>query len=367
MPEAPDFPRDASVYQKLFEQTRIGTWELDLSNNHVGWSKVFRELLGAPADMPASHAAFMSFIYPGDHEAMRRNDEALRANRGGTFLPFRVVRANGEVRWLQNVGQVVRDGEKLIGAVVDITERRALEDILEAQKAQMVTAGKLSSLGEMAGGLAHEINNPVAIIHGHAALLRKMAERGQVQPDDLRATAGVIEGTADRISRIIRALRAFARDAGRDPFEQVSVRALLEETAEFCRQRFLGHGVDFTLDEAPAELRLECRPVQISQVLLNLLNNAFDAVEHASTRKIHLGVQDRGRHVELSVSDTGPGIPLEARERVFQPFFTTKEVGRGTGLGLSVAKGLVEAHQGKLTYETSEQGTRFLVWLPKGR
>src|SRR5690606_8160693 len=153
--------------------------------------------------------------------------------------------------------------------------------LIEQQKANIVTASKMSALGEMAAGLAHEINNPVAIIHGHATLLKHVAQHGG-DPDVIKKTAEVVEQTADRISQITRSLLAFARDSGQDPFELSSRMALSNATAEFCRQRFRQSGVQLNIEAVDLELRIECRPGQISQILLNLLNNAFDAVEKSA-------------------------------------------------------------------------------------
>ncbi|HEX4924120.1 MAG TPA: ATP-binding protein, partial [Bdellovibrionales bacterium] len=114
-----------------------------------------------------------------------------------------------------------------------------------------------------------------------------------------------------------------------------------------------------------AELVIACRPTQISQVLLNLLNNAHDAVAEQTEKWVKLDVRDLGDSVELSVTDSGAGIPPEIQEKIMQPFFTTKQIGEGTGLGLSISKGLVDSHHGQLRLDAKSKNTRFVVLLPK--
>lgn len=354
-----------ALLRVMVEFGKIGIWELNLITMETVWSAEFRELLGFAPEVPASPAKFHEAVHPLDRDEMTRSNRDLMEKGKSDFPPFRVLLPDGTVRWLQNVGRVVRVGDKLIGAIVDITENRQIHELIESQRAKMATASKMSALGEMAGGLAHEINNPVAIIHGHADVLKQLSARKELDHVTLKRSAEVIAQTADRISKITRALRAFARDAERDPFERVPLLNVVQDTSEFCRQRMLSHGVRFTIEPIPASLELECRPVQISQVLLNLLNNAYDAVEAAEVKEVTIAAVDLGERLELRVTDTGRGIPPELQERVFQPFFTTKDVGRGTGLGLSVASGLVGSHHGRITFESSPAGTRFVVSLPK--
>lgn len=352
-----------SRLRMVMELGKIGMWEVDFLTSEAYWSPALKELCGVPEDFPATTEGFWRLVHPDDvAEVVRGNAELMKGRT--SFPPFRIIRPDGKIRWLQNIGRVKKEGDKLIGVLVDVTEAREAEQLIEAQKANIVAASKMSALGEMAAGLAHEINNPVAIIHGHATLLKHVALHGG-EPEVIKKTAEVVAQTADRISKITRSLLAFARDAGHDPFELTSLKSVIDDTAEFCRQRFRKYGVELSIDPVSPDLRIECRPVQVSQVLLNLLNNAFDAVEKSPKQQIHIAVKDLENFVEVSVKDSGPGIPAGLRERIFQPFFTTKEVGRGTGLGLSVASGLIQAHGGRLTFESSGEGTRFVITLPK--
>jgi PAS domain S-box-containing protein len=358
-----------SRLRQVMNTGRIGIWEMNSRTFEVRWSPVFKEICGFAPDFPPSFEAFSAIYHPEDSARMVEDHLDLVAGRRTEFAPFRIIRPDGSIRWLQSIGSIREESDGTdtwqIGTVIDVTKIREAELIIEAQRAKMTSASKMSALGEMAGGLAHEINNPVAIIHGNAALLRQLALSGEMDATLMAHTAEVIETTATRIAKITRSLRAFARDGDQDPFERVKLKAVVEETVEFCRERFLGHGINFIIEPIDPALELRCRPVQISQVLLNLLNNAHDAVEKGKASWIRVAVIGTYEQVELSVTDSGSGIAPDLRDKIFQPFFTTKEVGRGTGLGLSVAKGIVESHEGTLLVDTQSPNTRFVMKLPR--
>jgi C4-dicarboxylate-specific signal transduction histidine kinase len=133
----------------------------------------------------------------------------------------------------------------------------------------------------------------------------------------------------------------------------------------FCLSRFKNHGTELLIDEIPENLSIECQSTQISQVLLNLLNNAFDAVQGLDSKSVRITIRDLGDRAEIRVADSGPGIPPEIAKKILEPFFTTKEVGKGTGLGLSISLGIVKSHAGTLILDSTKSHTEFVVTLPK--
>lgn len=251
--------------------------------------------------------------------------------------------------------------------IQDLSEIKEKERLISEQREKMVSSAKLAALGEMAGGISHEINNPLAIIHAKSVQIRNFARSGMMDPERVASTAEKIEQMSLRISKIIKALRNIAREGQRDPFQRVNVSVLLEETSELCKERFRDYGIEFSVENAATNATIECRSVQISQVLLNLLNNAFDAVVELPERWVRLVARDLGEELLLSVVDSGPGVPREWRDRIFLPFVTTKEVGKGMGLGLSVSKGIVEAHSGALLLDPESDRTCFVVRLPRSQ
>jgi PAS domain S-box-containing protein len=247
----------------------------------------------------------------------------------------------------------------------DVTLRRRMEAQIEVERAKAVFTAKMATLGEMAGGVAHEINNPVAIVDGLAQQLGSWADAGTLDPAKVRTQAKKISDTVLRIAKIVRGLRAFSRDATHDPFVATSLKTILDDTAGLCAEAFRKWQIGFEVAAFDPALKIECRATELSQVILNLLSNARDAVKALEERWIRVEVLDQGDFVEIMVTDSGRGIPEAVRPRLMQPFFTTKDVGQGTGLGLSISKGLVEAHAGRLLYDETSRNTRFLLFLPK--
>lgn len=230
----------------------------------------------------------------------------------------------------------------------------------------MAASARLSALGMMAGGVAHEINNPLAIIHASASdLVRKVKQRGDVSlPIILRNSERILE-TTNRITRIIKSMRHLAREGSQDVVRPASVAKIVERTLEICGERFRHHSVNLLVPSVDPTLVVSCREVEIGQVLLNLLENAFDAVvEQTAGKWIRLEVILDNGSVVFSVTDSGPGVPPELRQKIMEPFFTTKEVGKGMGLGLSISRRIVEDHGGELEFTEEAGHSRFSFRVP---
>lgn len=238
-------------------------------------------------------------------------------------------------------------------------------EILEEQRKQAIQSAKLSSLGEMASGIAHEINNPLTIIAGLAVTLKRTKIDNEYDKK-LNDTLDRIIQTVERIAKIIRGLRTFSRDSFDDPVIPTSVQTIIANTLDLAKERILNSNI--SLKVLPFnDVFVLGREVQIAQVLMNLLNNSLDALEGIHNKWIQIEVIDKGDSVSIRVLDSGPKISAEFAEKIMQPFFTTKAVGKGTGLGLSISKGIVEAHKGKFYLDTEAEFTCFTIELPKGQ
>lgn len=234
---------------------------------------------------------------------------------------------------------------------------------VEIEHQKQLQVQKMSSLGEMAGGVSHEINNPLMVITGKTYQLKRELKLLLPEDDKTFATLDKIDSMANRISKIIRALKNFSRNSQHDPSERISLETILELTLDLCRERFATHGITLKV-ACEVDLFLICRPTEISQVLLNLLNNAFDACENIPQAEVSIDASIINGFIDIRITDNGPGISQENINKIMQPFFTTKDVGKGTGLGLSISKGLIEAHQGLLNYIPHPRLTIFQVILP---
>jgi len=258
-----------------------------------------------------------------------------------------------------------KQGKRIVSLIRDITERKRMESELELARARAVASDRLSALGLMAGNIAHEVNNPLAIIHACASDLVEMAEAGQVSMGALEKASARIKLTADRISKIVKSLCEIAREGSGDPIQRACVSKIVDQVLELCKERFRAHSVRLDTPRVDAGLYIICREVQIAQVLLNLLQNAFDAVvEREEDRWVRLEVTSDERSVVFAVMDSGRGVPAKIKARIMEPFFTTKPVGKGTGLGLSLSKAIVEEHGGELELSESETHTCFTFSLP---
>lgn len=228
---------------------------------------------------------------------------------------------------------------------------------------KMVVAAKLSSLGEMAGGIAHEINNPLTIIQGKSEQLLRAARSEAFDKEILITELTKIQKTSENISKIIQGLLSFARNNEAEGKELVSIQGILDNALVICAERFKVAGIEIR-KSILANMNILCREIQITQVLINLLNNSFDAIEHLRDRWVEISVEVVDTHIVIRFTDSGLGIPQDIAVKIMDPFFTSKGIGKGTGLGLSIAKGLVESNGGELFYDAKSKNTSFVVIFP---
>lgn len=237
-----------------------------------------------------------------------------------------------------------------------------LRSLGEFQKS-IVNSNKLSALGEMSAGIAHEINNPLAIILARTTMMKKRLTNQKFEPSEIIEDIQKVEKTAQRISKIVKGLKNFSRSDENDPLQPADVNSIIDDVLSLCQDRLKNRGIRVETVLVPESI-IDCRSYQIAQVIMNLINNASDAIEGHAEPWIQLQVIKTGASLEISITDSGSGIPPEIVKKMMQPFFTTKEVGKGTGLGLSISKGILESHHGSLFYDNKCPNTRFVLALP---
>jgi C4-dicarboxylate-specific signal transduction histidine kinase len=250
-----------------------------------------------------------------------------------------------------------------IQAQADTIEHTNEQMALERERAEL--SARMAQLGEMSAGIAHEINNPLTIINGYVMRARLELKKNPGELTKLEEVLGSIEKTTLRISKIVSGLRAYARDGRHDPFTPVTASSIVTDAVEMCRGRLKGGDVELrVLQTWSDDQKIDCRAAQLVQVLVVMINNAFDAVKTFESRWVEVGGDVDGDKLIFTVTDSGSGIPLEIEKKIFDPFFTTKPPGEGTGLGLSVTFSIIKSHNGEVYLNRGCANTQFVVRLP---
>jgi PAS domain S-box-containing protein len=349
---------------------------------------------------------YASLVHPDDRA--RIDAEMRAAVRAGRpyGLAYRILRADGNEAWVGDRGHAVdgglADGIRLYGTLSDITERKRLEADRERIEMELRVAQKLEAVGQLAAGIAHEINTPIQFvgdtvhflkdcfedlqdllreyrdvcmaasdgpegeaIRARLARAEEVADLAYVQERLPAAFERTLEGV-DRVASIVRAMKEFAHPQSEQAPADLN-RALLS-TLTVARSEYK-YVADVETELAPLP-PVVCNVSDLNQVFLNLIVNAAHAIADAQAEgdekgRIRIRTAHDGESAVISISDSGCGIPAEIRSRIFDPFFTTKSVGRGSGQGLAIARAIVERHRGTLEFDTEPgSGTTFTIRLP---
>ena len=361
----PGDPGDRAPSPQLLAEAQalahLGAWEWDAARRRMRWSDELYRILGlAPGEVEPSSEALLARVHADDAADVRRYLARAEREPGPLSLEYRIVRPTGEIRTLQGRLQSTFDGAgalvRILGADQDLTDTKELA-------ARLVFSDRMVSVGTLAGGMAHEINNPLATISAYIDLLAEYPEARESEALVEEARAAI-----DRIQNIMRGLAAFSR-AGEDLRAPLDVERVLE----------------LALGMASPEIRHRARLVKeyggvppvaanearLGHVFLNLLVNAAEAIPEgqADRHEIHVATRtDEAGWLVVEIRDSGAGIPREIQDRIFDPFFTTKPVGKGTGLGLSISHGIVRSLGGEILLRSEVgRGSTFSVSLPPSK
>jgi two-component system sensor kinase FixL len=347
----------------------LGIWEWDLATNEIWATNARRAVLGWPSTGKVTFEDFMLRVHPEDSGRVRQTiNEAIRDAKEYES-EYRLVLPDGIVRWISTRGSVHFDDAgkpaRLLGINIDITARKQAELDAQRDRAELSHLSRVALMGEMSASIAHELNQPLAGILSNAAAGQRFIDKGDVDLREISELLGDIIADGRRASDVMRGIRAMVKK------EQVARHSVDINEVVMDAVRMLSPDavlrscqVETSLD---ASLRaIEGDSVQLQQVLLNLVINAFDAMRDTPVpkRKVVIATQSNGDGaVCTSVRDYGGGISEEMRDRVFDPFFTTKN--EGLGMGLAIVRSIVESHGGTITIENADGGgAQFEFVLP---
>lgn len=260
---------------------------------------------------------------------------------------------------------LVGSQELNIVSMKDIKDIVNKQQIIEEQRTQIEKSSRLSALGEMAGGIAHEINNPLAIINGNASKLKRNLVKGNYEDAKAFHAIETILGTIKRINAITRVLLSLTRSGSESEISNATAKEVLEDLIQLSSAKFRDAGVNFLIEyNGEGEVEFPVNKIQLSQILINLLNNAIDAVEGSPESWVEITLKKDKTHFYFVVTDSGNGIEDSVLEKMFEPMFTTKDVGKGTGLGLSLSYNMALSMGGELYYDSKSKNTCFTLKLP---
>ncbi len=245
-------------------------------------------------------------------------------------------------------------------------ERKKTESIFMEQQAKLLKSIKMSMLGELVSGVAHEVNNPISLLSLLLANMKKKALMGKLTGEDAVNLLEKAETTVKRMSKITASLTRYSRNSELDPFERVDFKTLVDEAVEICFGKIRSNRIKIDIGPISKGNYIDCRPGEIIQVLVNIINNAVDEVLKFEDKWIKITSTESVNYFEINIIDSGRGISSELQEKIYTPFFTTKKADGGTGLGLSISKSIIESHSGKMNFGLSEEGnTRVRISIPK--
>jgi PAS domain S-box-containing protein len=348
--------RSEARYSRLVESASDGIFTLNAEGRFTAVNRSFERAVGRERASLLGET-FTGLIDPRDVPAAQRLLlETIAGERCRGQLRYRS--ANGDTRHGAVITSPIVEDEVITGALGimrDMTDEIRLAD-------QLLQQEKLAAVGQLVSGVAHELNNPLAGVMAFSQLL--LASPAARDPEARRA-AETIHREAQRAAKIVSHLLTFARQQPAERTE-TDLNVLVADTLELRRHALRSAGVEIVLALDPALPRSWADPFQLQQVLLNLLVNAEQALAAwDGPRRITVRTSRAGDQLELSVADTGPGIALEKRDRIFNPFFTTKPVGQGTGLGLSISDGIAREHGGRIRVESQPgEGATFILEIP---
>jgi PAS domain S-box-containing protein len=346
--------------------SRTGSWRWEVETDTVQASDEFFRIYGLEYTLVSPRSTFTDLVHSDDIQAVHRVVDAATTQRKSFRTEYRIHAANGDLKYLQNEGhpQFATDGALCyVGIVMDTTERRNAEKALQATKAQLASALRLSTMGELAASIIHEINQPLTGIMTNSQVCLRWLLPDPPQIDRAREAAKRLVGDAERAANVFCGLRALASKTGIVQVP-VDIDDAIEEVALLLRGELERGNIRLEIRRG-TQRAVHGDRFQLQQVIENLMHNAIDAmlcVNNSPRRLTITSEPEREGVAMVTVHDTGCGFGSHSPEELFDTLFTTKP--HGMGMGLKVCRSIVEAHGGKLLASSGTDGTKFQFTLP---
>ncbi len=357
------------LFRLAAEGSHLGVWHWDEIAKTLTWDGATRDMFGASTDGEITIDTFYRALHPDDAERVKQTWRRALELRLPYQIEFRTQRTDGTIRWVDVRGRGYYDeaGKPLsmTGVAFDITDRKEAELAAQRNREDLGHLSRVAAMGELAASIAHELNQPLSGIVSNAAAGQRFIDRGDVDLAELRELLTDINADGRRAGDVIRGIQSMVKK--RAPArERVNLNDLVMKVVQMVKPNAMLHSCEFGTFLDPGLPAVEGDPVQLQQVLLNLVINAFDAMRDTPvrSRKVAIATERNGDGtIRISVRDYGVGISEEARERLFDQFFTTKR--EGLGMGLSIVRSIVASHGGTIAAENADGGgARFQFNLP---
>jgi len=363
--------RDARI-SLAAESADLAFWVLYPEGNGGWMSDKGRMMYGFDANVPLTFDLILSRVHPDERMAVSAAyDEARRAH--GTFeSEHRLVLSYGRTRWVIMRGRSLQDERgallEIIGVTIDMSAQKQADLQLQSQRDEMAHRNRIALMGEMTASFAHELNQPLTAIANNASAARRFLERGNLDATLLRQLLEDMAEDSRRAGEVVLGIRSLVRKEPSVP-TLLNLNSAITDTVRLVGSDLVNRESVVTTELDPQLPQVDAAPVQIQQVLLNLIINALDAVEALppSQRRINISTRsDNGDVAEVVVRDYGVGLPKDQPYKIFDHFFSTKA--KGMGMGLTIVRSIVEAYKGTITAENApDRGTRMIVRLPAAR
>jgi PAS domain S-box-containing protein len=351
---------------------KLGMWMWDIPRNEILLTDKGRTLFGFGASEKLDFDRFQSVLHPEDRQSVLQAVENTLHTGAEYEAEYRVVLPDGQLRWISGRGQVEFNGDgqpaRVRGASVDITKRKQAEEQAARQRNEMAHLSRVSTLGELSGSIAHELSLPLSAILCNAQAAQRILANGQVDHTELREILNEVVSEDKRACEVIRRLRLWLKK-GEVQQHSLRINNVVQDVLKLLRSDLIDQKVTVDCELARNLPAVIGDPVQLQQVLVNLVVNACDAMTDCNTAErrllIRTGSENGSGAVVVSVTDRGGSIPAEKMKQIFEPFFSTKA--KGMGLGLSVCHSIIAAHRGQLwTTNNADCGATFHFSLPTG-